>query len=44
MVEVLWKTVTSLLNHRLTTAINFHDVLHQFCTGRGTGNADLEAS
>ena len=27
MVEVLWKTVTSLLNRRLTPAIKFHDVL-----------------
>ena len=43
MVEVLWKTVTSLLNQRLMEAIKFHDVLHRFRAGRGTGTAALEA-
>ena len=38
MVEVLWKTVTSLLNHRLTTAVKFHDVLNGFWAGCGMGN------
>ena len=43
MVELLWKTVTSLMNFRLTPAINFHDVLHGFRAGRRKGTADLEA-
>ena len=43
MVEVLWKTVTSLMNCRLTPAINFHDVLHGFRAGCGTGTSELEA-
>ena len=43
LAEVLWKTVTSLLNRRLTAEIIFHDVLHGFRSGRGIGNASLEA-
>ena len=35
--------VTSLLNRRLTEAIKYHDVLHGFWAGRGTGTAALEA-
>ena len=44
LVEVLWKAVTSLLNRRLTAAITFHDVLHGFWAGRGTGTVALEAN
>ena len=44
LVEVLWKIVTGILNCRLTTAIQFHDTLHGFCTGRGTGTTSLEAT
>ena len=44
MVEILWKTVTRILNHRLTAAIQFHSTLHGFCTGRVTGTASLEAN
>ena len=43
LVEILWKTVTGILNHRFTSMIQFHDVLHRFQAGRGTGNATLEA-
>ena len=39
LVEVLWKVVAVILNRRLT----FHDVLHGFRAGRGTGTAILEA-
>ena len=44
LVEVLWKTVTGILNCRLTKGIQFHDTLHGFFTGRGTGTASLEAN
>ena len=30
LIEVLWKAIASLLNHRLTVAISFHDTLHGF--------------
>ena len=42
LVEVIWETVTSLLNRRLATPIKLHDVLHGFWAGRGTGTAALE--
>ena len=44
LVKVLWKTVTGILNRRLTTEIQFRDTLHGFCTSRGTGTASLEAN
>ena len=36
LVEVLWKTVTGLLNRRFTSAIRFYDVFHGFRAGCGT--------
>ena len=43
MVEVLWKTMTGILNLGLAEAIHFHNCLHGFHMGRGTGYAYLEA-
>ena len=43
LVEVTWKVVTAILHRRLTTAITYHDALHGFRAGRGTGTATLEA-
>ena len=43
MVEVTWKAVAEILHHRLMTAITYHDALHGFREGRGTGTATLEA-
>ena len=43
LVEVLWKAVARLLNCRLTEAILYHDALHRFRLGRGTGTSALEA-
>ena len=43
LVEVMWKVVAVILNLRLTSSITFHDVLHGFLAGRGTGTATLEA-
>ena len=42
--EVLWKTVTRIMNCRLMAAIQFHYTLHGFRMGRGTGTAPLEAN
>ena len=39
LVEVMWKVVAVILNRRLTSSIAFHDVLHGFRAGRGTGTA-----
>ena len=43
LVEVMWKFVAAILHSRLTTAITYHDFLHGFRAGRGTGTATLEA-
>ena len=43
LVEVTWKVVAAILHRRLTTAITYHDALHGFRAGRGTGTATLEA-
>ena len=43
LVEVMWKIVAVILNYRLTSSITFHDVLHGFRAGRGTGTATLKA-
>ena len=41
--EVLWKTVTGILNLCLEAVIQFHNILHRFITDRGTGIAYLYA-
>ena len=43
LVEVMWRVVAEILNRRLTASITFHDFLHDFRAGRGTGTATLEA-
>ena len=43
LVEVMWKVTAVILNRRFTSSITFHDVLHGFRAGRGTGTATLEA-
>ena len=35
--------MTVILHHRLTMGIQFHDMLHGFREGRGTGTATLKA-
>ena len=41
LVEVLWKATSGIINHWISSSIQFHDVLHIFHMGRGTGNATL---
>ena len=43
LAEVMWKLVAAILNRRLAASITFHDFLHGFRAGRGTGTATLEA-
>ena len=42
LVEV-WKVLTVIINIRLTTSINFHNVIHDLQAGCGTGTASLKA-
>ena len=37
LVEVMWKVVAAVLNRWLTASITFHQFLHGFWAGRGTG-------
>ena len=43
LMEVMWKVVAAILNLWLTASITFHDFLHGFRAGRGTGTTTLEA-
>ena len=38
----MWKVVAEILNCRLTASITFHNFLHGFRAGCGTGTATLE--
>ena len=43
LVEITWKFVVAILHRRLMTAITYHDALHGFRAGRGTGTSTLMA-
>ena len=43
LVEVIWKVVAVIINRCFTSSITYHDALHGFRAGRGTGNATLKA-
>ena len=43
LVEVMWKVVAAILNLRFTDYITYHNFLHGFRAGCGTGTANLEA-
>ena len=43
LVEVVWKVVMVILNHRFTESIAIHNVLHGFQAGRSTVTASLES-
>ena len=43
LVEVLWKAVSGIINFGILSSIQFHDDLHGFCVGIGTGAATLKA-
>ena len=41
LVEVLWKAISGIIYCQISSSIQFHDALHGFCAGRGTGTANL---
>jgi Reverse transcriptase (RNA-dependent DNA polymerase) len=43
LLEVLYKLISSIINRRLVNGIKWHDAIHRFRTGRGTGTAIIEA-
>ena len=44
LVEVMWKVVAAILNIRFTASITYHDFLHGFRAGRGTGTDTLDSN
>ena len=42
LLETLWKVVEALVYTCLHTILQFHEVLHGFKAGRGTGTAIME--
>ena len=43
MLEVMWKVVEGVIDTLVKAAVQFHDVLHGFHAGRGTGTAIMAA-
>ena len=44
LVEVMWKVVAAILNRQITASITYHEFLHKFRAGCGTGTATLKAA
>ena len=44
LVEVIWKTISGIINQQIGTAVLFHDILHGFHAVREMGTASLEAN
>ena len=42
MLEVVCKVVGAMINTRIKTVVQFHNVLHGFCAGRAAGIAIME--
>jgi hypothetical protein len=43
LLEIMWKVISSIINTRLQESIPFHETLHGFRKGHGTGAASLDA-
>ena len=43
LVEVMWKLVAAIINRHFISSITYHDFLHGFWAGRGTGTSTLKA-
>ena len=39
LLEIVWKTIESIINRRIAQKITFHDSLHGFVAEKGTGTA-----
>ena len=42
LVKVLWKAIYGIINRWISSSTQFHDDLHGFRAGRGTGTTTLE--
>ena len=43
LVEVFWKVFLGFINRQIEEALQLHDVLHGFRSGRGVGAAAIES-
>ena len=42
MLEIVWKVVEAVIDTHIKSVVQFHNVLHRFHAGRGTGTAIME--
>ena len=42
LLEVVWKVVEEVIDTRIKSVVQFHDILHGFCAGRGKGTNIME--
>ena len=42
ILEVFWKVVEEVIENQINSVVQFHDGLHGFCAGRGTGTSTME--
>ena len=42
LLEVVWKVVEAVIDTRIKSVVQFHNVLQGFCTGRGIGTAIMD--
>ena len=42
ILEVVWKVVEAVIDTHIKSVVQFHNVLHRFHAGRGTGTAIME--
>ena len=43
LVKVIWNALSGVISWLIRAAVNFHDILHGFRDGQGTGTYPLEA-
>jgi exonuclease III len=43
LLEIIWKTISSIIDSRIKAKVQFHTALHGFRPGRGTSSATIEA-
>ena len=42
MLEVVWEVAEAVIDTRINSVVQFHDFLHDFCAGGGTGDNIVE--
>ena len=42
LIEVVWKVAEAVIDTRINSVVQFHNVLHGFCAGSRTGTSNTE--